>query len=98
MLSVDSELQVAVASLTESVRDFRVQLWAEHAGIDFDETSPAIRAALQNETDALGLWRRSWTDGHRWFDGAESAPGAATAQGFSPTGLVRADVGPGDHP
>lgn len=60
---VDSELQVVMVTAGTDVRDFRVQLWAEHLRLP----DPALMIdemllSLQNMYTALGIWRSNWAD------------------------------------
>jgi phosphatidylserine/phosphatidylglycerophosphate/cardiolipin synthase-like enzyme len=59
MSGEDSELHVAVVDEGNLLRDFRVELWAEHHNIPAPR-SAGVMTALQEIDTAVGLWRRSW--------------------------------------
>jgi len=59
MSGEDSELQVAFVDEGDLIRDFRIELWAEHHNIP-EPRSAQLTTALQNIETARGLWRADW--------------------------------------
>jgi phosphatidylserine/phosphatidylglycerophosphate/cardiolipin synthase-like enzyme len=100
MIAVDSELHVAIVSAGNTVQKLRARLWAEHLAIDYASAPPALVNALDDLTDALGMWRTSWGTAGRWFTAGNPAgfTPAKLVPGTPRTQVVRAYVGPGATP
>jgi phosphatidylserine/phosphatidylglycerophosphate/cardiolipin synthase-like enzyme len=100
MIGVDSELHLAIVSAGATVQQLRAMLWAEHLSIDYASATPALVQALNDPTDAIGMWRTTWGPAGRWFT-AGNPPGftpATLVPGTPRTQVVRAYVGPGAAP
>jgi phosphatidylserine/phosphatidylglycerophosphate/cardiolipin synthase-like enzyme len=102
MMGIDSELHVGVVdSGGRLLSEFRARLWAEHLGLDYDKVSPQLKAALDDLSVALGMWRPRWGPGGGvWFT-PNNPPGftpAVLRPGTPRTRMVRAYVGPGVSP
>ncbi|WP_433652901.1 phospholipase D-like domain-containing protein [Micromonospora zamorensis] len=97
MMGVDSELHVALATQGSAVRDLRARLWAEHLAIDHDTAPSDVIDGLWDLDDALGMWRRSWSAGDRWFvaDQPKGFTPAELQPGIPRQRVVRQYVGPG---
>lgn len=89
MFGVDEELQVAVVTTGDLVRNLRVQLWAEHARLP-EGGSPA-RAVLHDLPRALGLWRSGWLEREPELWSIAGHP-----PGFNPDRSALRFVGPAD--
>jgi phosphatidylserine/phosphatidylglycerophosphate/cardiolipin synthase-like enzyme len=100
MIGVDSELHVAIVSAGPTVQRLRAKLWAEHLNITYASAPPALVQALEDPADALGMWRRAWGSGDRWFTAGNPSgfTPAALVPGTLRTQVVRAYVGPGATP
>ncbi|HEX6870559.1 MAG TPA: phospholipase D-like domain-containing protein [Micromonosporaceae bacterium] len=100
MMGVDSELHVAMVTTGPAVRRLRARLWAEYLGLDYDRVPADLACALDDETDALGMWRTAWTTGNRWFTAGDPSgfEPARLMPGVPRTRMVRAYVGPGPTP
>ncbi|WP_067832510.1 phospholipase D-like domain-containing protein [Actinomadura kijaniata] len=101
MIGIDSELQAAIVSENDLVKDLRARLWAEHLGLNHSATSGPLRQDLDDLDIALGMWRPAWgrNDG-TWFTTGKPTgftPAVLAADGTR-SRIVRAYVGPGPQP
>jgi phosphatidylserine/phosphatidylglycerophosphate/cardiolipin synthase-like enzyme len=89
MYGVDSELQVAFVDVNDKVRQFRMDLWAEHLRLGPGQRPATVDAALSSLDTALAIWRSEWLDnaGDIWRTSGNPA-------GFAPTESVLTFVGP----
>jgi hypothetical protein len=83
-----AELNAAMVTTGNDVRDLRVRLWAEHLRTPLN---PALRAALDDLDLALGIFRPEWLPPNAPA-GTWRQPGIPA--GFAPTELVLNLVGP----
>jgi phosphatidylserine/phosphatidylglycerophosphate/cardiolipin synthase-like enzyme len=88
MAGVDTELNAALVTTGNAVRDLRVQLWAEHLRTPLD---PAVRVSLEDLDLALGIFRPEWLPPDAPA-GTWRRPGMPA--GFAPTEDVLTLVGP----
>lgn len=88
MVGTDSEMSCAMVTSGTTVRDLRVQLWAEHLRTPVTDE---LRPALEDLDTAFGIWREEWSP-------AGTAPGTwvrpGAPAGFAPEERVLFAVNP----
>lgn len=89
MAGIDHELNVALVTTGNQVRDLRVKLWGEHLRSSMDD--PDYLNALRDQGIALGIWRPEWLPE---TESTETWRKAGIPKGFAPTEQVLKLVGP----
>ena len=68
----DTELQAAIVNPDSMIKDFRVNVWADHLRVDPEK--PDVKSQLGNTKKSLGIFRDSWaTEGQVTFEHPDSA-------------------------
>lgn len=92
MRGTDTELNTALVTSGDTVRDLRVRLWAEHLRT---ELTDELRPYLEDLDLAIGMWRPQWLPPDAPA-GTWRVPGYPA--GFAPAERVLVPVGPWPEP